>query len=457
MDEIDRKDESLEAIKASAEGGNPVSQFRLGLTYYYGEGTEQDHNAAAHWFEESAKQGYVHARTALGVCYRRGEGVLPDYIEAVNLFRLAADQGDLSAIYNLALCHQLGQGVSQDHETAADLFRRAAELGCVSERYPFDSVPCEVIPEPETSDEAMRLYRETTAKLDTLSVRFREDSLNKDSTAFLADENLQKIGLLSKKNAELEKALAEHKAESEQLQKRIEQQKADYESRIRTDKNSADRQEKQLRSEIATLVSKVDTLSGDLKQATETVRSRNLQISQLREELCTEQDASSQKEKTIHELQEKISSRDEKIQELRRSIAKQTDEIGRLNTQKPFVKKVNILRWMDIFSIACLFVLGYIIYSSYDMGILHMNQYELEICFKMALAVITLNIMMLISLAKRRFIVHTLLCTAELAIAADTIIVITVYFLPAMVAAIPYGLITLWRICASPIKEIYFE
>lgn len=457
MDDMDRKDGSLEAIKMSAEDGNPVSQFQLGLAYYYGEGVEQDHNAAARWFAESAKQGYVHAKTALGVCFRRGEGVLPDYIEAVSLFRLAADQGDLSAIYNLALCYHLGQGVSQDHETAADLFRRAAELGCVSERYPFDSVPHEVIPEPETPDEALRLYREAIAKFDTLSARFQEDSLNKDSAAFVADENLKKIGLLSKKKAELEKTLAEHEAESEQLRKRMEQQKTDYESRIRADKDSADRQEKQLRDEIAALVSKADTLLDDLEQAKGTILNKNVQVSQLRVALGKEQNASSQKDRTIHELQDGISSRDAKIRAHEESIAEQGAEIGRLYTQKPFVKKVNILRWMDIFSIACLSVLGYVIYSSYDIGILRLYDDELYRCFGLALAVIALNILMLISLAKRSFIIHALLCTVELGAAAFTIIIITEYFFPAMVVAIPYGLITLWRICASPIKEIYFE
>lgn len=457
MDNMDRKDESLEAIKADAEGGNPVSQFRLGLVYYHGEGTEQDHNAAARWFAESAKQGYVRARTALGVCCRRGEGVLPDYIEAVNLFRLAADQGDLSAIYNLALCYHLGQGVSQDHETAADLFRRAAELGCISERYPFGSVPHEVIPEPETPDETIRLYREAIAKVDTLSVRLREDSLNKDSVAFEADENLQKIGLLSKEKAELEKAITEHNAESEQLRKRMEQQKADYESRIHAAKDSADRQEKQLRGEIATLVSKSDTLSDDLKKATETIRNKNVQISRIRGDLSNEQNASSQKDRTIHELQDEISSRDVKIRAHEESITKQAAEIGRLNTQKPFVKKVNILRWMDFFSMVSLFVLGYVIYFSYDIGILHLYDDELYMCFGLALVAIALNILMLISLTKKRFIIHALLCIAELAAVAFTIIIITANFFPAMVVAIPYGLIALWRICASPIKEIYFE
>lgn len=456
MDDMNRNGGSLEAARAGAESGNPVSQFRLGLAYYYGEGTKQDHNAAAHWFEESAKRGYVHAKTALGVCYRRGEGVLPDYIEAVNLFRPAADQGDVSAIYNLALCYHLGQGVSQDHEAAADLFRRTAELGNISEHYPFDSVPHEVIPEPETPDEAMRLYREATAKVNILSARFREDSLNKDSAVFVADENLQKIDLLSREKAELERALAAHKAESEQLKKQMEQQKADCESRICAAKDSADRQEKQLRGEIAALVSKADTLSDDLKQARETIRNRDVQNSRLLEDLGREQNASSQKDRTIHELQNKIYNQDARIQAQENSITSQAVEIGRLNTQKPFVKKVNILRWMDFFSIACLIVLGYVIYSSYDIGFLYLYDDERYICLGLALGAVILNILMLACLAKGRFIIHALLCTVELAAVAFTVVAITVYFSPAMVAAIPYGLITLWRICASPIKEIYF-
>ena len=62
--------------------GDAISQLRLGLKYYKGDGVEQDYAAAAKWLRLSAQQGNHTAQAILGYQYYSGAGVPRDLVEA---------------------------------------------------------------------------------------------------------------------------------------------------------------------------------------------------------------------------------------------------------------------------------------------------------------------------------------------------------------------------------------
>ncbi len=62
--------------------GDAMSELRLGLKYYKGDGVAQDMKASAKWLKLSAQQGNHTAQAILGFQYYSGSGVPRDLVEA---------------------------------------------------------------------------------------------------------------------------------------------------------------------------------------------------------------------------------------------------------------------------------------------------------------------------------------------------------------------------------------
>ena len=65
-------------LEVQAGGGDPESQYRLGLRLTAGQVMEQDYAAAAHWFAEAAEGGHLDALYMLGIARSVGRGVPVD-------------------------------------------------------------------------------------------------------------------------------------------------------------------------------------------------------------------------------------------------------------------------------------------------------------------------------------------------------------------------------------------
>lgn len=65
-----------------AEQGDERAQNQVGLMYYFGTGTVQNHTQAFHWYQKSADQLNVDALYALGKIYPEGSLVPRDYLKA---------------------------------------------------------------------------------------------------------------------------------------------------------------------------------------------------------------------------------------------------------------------------------------------------------------------------------------------------------------------------------------
>jgi hypothetical protein len=77
--------------------GDKLAQFQIGVTYERGIGIEENQTLAAHWFEESARQGYVDAQYNIAIMYASGRGVAADEGLAMMWLAKAAKQKDAEA------------------------------------------------------------------------------------------------------------------------------------------------------------------------------------------------------------------------------------------------------------------------------------------------------------------------------------------------------------------------
>jgi len=94
------------------------AQWSLGRAYEFGQGVEQDHAQAVHWYRKAADQGYAIAQIRLGLAYENGQGVIENYTQSFYWYRKAAMQGKSGAQGRLAFAYALGKGVPVDYEQA---------------------------------------------------------------------------------------------------------------------------------------------------------------------------------------------------------------------------------------------------------------------------------------------------------------------------------------------------
>ena len=113
----------------AAEQGLAVAQCDLGYCYENGNGVEQDHTKAVYWYTKAAEQGFAVAQYNLGICYKNGEGVTQNYSQVVYWFQKAAEQGEVRAQRKLAVCYENGNGVKQNFVQAVYWYKKAAEQG----------------------------------------------------------------------------------------------------------------------------------------------------------------------------------------------------------------------------------------------------------------------------------------------------------------------------------------
>ena len=113
-----------------ADGGNTTAMRLLGCSVSQGFSTEREDSVLAfRCFLSSAQKGDVIAQYNLGVCYSTGRGVRQDQVKATKWFRAAADAGDTESMRVMAVRMSEGRGCQTDLEAATTTFLRAAEAG----------------------------------------------------------------------------------------------------------------------------------------------------------------------------------------------------------------------------------------------------------------------------------------------------------------------------------------
>lgn len=129
---------AVEFAVKSAEQGNPLGLYRLGVMRSEGKYMPQD-KVQGDLLKRRAVPGLdsmvgdPYALTALGVLLHRGEsGLARNWVEAARLYKLAADQGYAPAQLNISACYLSGKGVPKN-ETLGMQYWQAA----YSQNYPL--------------------------------------------------------------------------------------------------------------------------------------------------------------------------------------------------------------------------------------------------------------------------------------------------------------------------------
>lgn len=111
-------DGQLAEIIEKANAGEPNYQNYLGSLYQFGEGVEQNNNAAISWYQKAADQGFPLAKVNLGYMYDEAQGVEQDKEKAVSLYMEAAELGEPRGMLNLGEMYRKGDHVEQSNEKA---------------------------------------------------------------------------------------------------------------------------------------------------------------------------------------------------------------------------------------------------------------------------------------------------------------------------------------------------
>lgn len=107
---------------------DPHKQFLIGFKYEKNNDDEINKEKVFCWYKKSADQGFAPAQYKLGVCYKDGVGTDKDIVKAGQVFYNAAQQGNILAEYNIGVYYL--ENVDDGQEKALDWLERASNAGC---------------------------------------------------------------------------------------------------------------------------------------------------------------------------------------------------------------------------------------------------------------------------------------------------------------------------------------
>ena len=111
---------SFPLFKQLAENEYNIAVFSyLGISYYWGWGTEKDEKKAFHWFKKAAENGEPVAQYELSVFYSNGEVVERDEKKAMEWLQKSAENGNERAMYIYAQNLETGNNLVKKDEKAA--------------------------------------------------------------------------------------------------------------------------------------------------------------------------------------------------------------------------------------------------------------------------------------------------------------------------------------------------
>ena len=129
---------AMKWLKMSAEKGNSIAQYRLGMLYLKGEEIPVQVDEAVKWLQQAADQENEWALYQLGKLYFSGKQV-KTYVEtAVRYLKLCAEKGNQYAQYRLAMLYLCGKDVPRDREKAVEYLTASAEQGNIYAQFLLD-------------------------------------------------------------------------------------------------------------------------------------------------------------------------------------------------------------------------------------------------------------------------------------------------------------------------------
>jgi len=127
--EIEAKIETkTEPKKELVSKKSALDYYNYGLSYYKGEGVEQNRSKAIEFFEKACSLNNSKSCTNLGIIYDNGKEVEKDKTKAVKFYEKACDLNGSVACSNLGYMYDKGDGVTKSNSTAITLYQKACDL-----------------------------------------------------------------------------------------------------------------------------------------------------------------------------------------------------------------------------------------------------------------------------------------------------------------------------------------
>lgn len=119
---------ALQWYTTAANQGSAHAAYNLGIMYYYGHGSPENHIIAMSWFQRAIdNNNHPKAQRMMGLMHQHGHATQKDYTQALTLFTYSANQGNSEAQVDIGLMHLEGLGVDIDYEEAMNWFEKANE------------------------------------------------------------------------------------------------------------------------------------------------------------------------------------------------------------------------------------------------------------------------------------------------------------------------------------------
>ena len=146
-------------VLKSVKINDAEEQFKLGKSYYNGNGVEKDDAKAALCFRKAAERGHVDAQYVFALMCDSGLGVERDQAVATTWFLKAAEQGHAEAQFELGKHYYMGKGIGKDETKAALWTRKAAENGHADAQFAFATMSIVGVGVKKDESKAMRWIR----------------------------------------------------------------------------------------------------------------------------------------------------------------------------------------------------------------------------------------------------------------------------------------------------------
>lgn len=123
------KQQGLDMVKRSAEGGDPMGMYFYGAELAGGSYGAPDIKNGLAWMEKAAAAGHVDAMHRAAIYHYQGQGVKQNDKKAFALFHQAAENGHIYATIMAFSMIEAGRGTKKDFDLAYRLGRNLAEQG----------------------------------------------------------------------------------------------------------------------------------------------------------------------------------------------------------------------------------------------------------------------------------------------------------------------------------------
>ncbi len=155
--------------EASAKLGVRQGVARWGLALLEGRGVPKDPVNGESWLRRAALAGDAEAAALVGDMYTRGGDLPPNYAEAATWYTRAAENGHRVAARALAMLFLTGAGVARDPDEAARWFRVSAEQGDAESRGNLAQLVLQGAGKPEDRVRTREWFEEAAQKGDKVA------------------------------------------------------------------------------------------------------------------------------------------------------------------------------------------------------------------------------------------------------------------------------------------------